>query len=401
MESIALAGIEAVTEVTVTAIKEGKVVGQKDGAEVEYPCDYAVMAIGSKARCGKEIEEGARAIGAGYMVIGDAAMARRALNAVREAFDAALTFDDPQVHADVTKPQKIVAVTGVTGTMGQETLKQLLPRGNRFKIRAFARPSEVNREKMKKFYHSFLIAFSMYSKIPMPQCEWNEENMAYAMCFFPWIGVAIGGVTWLWGTFGTYLGLSSAFYTVILTLIPWFLTGGIHLDGLLDTADAMSSWQERERRLEILKDSNSGAFAVIICAVYFMFYYGVYSQISARALAMIPFTFCLSRTLSGLAIVTFPKAKKTGSVSAMARGAKDRQVKATMCVYLLILLAGMLLVDWKLGLLVYGIAILVYALYYRNAMKYFGGTTGDLAGCFLSLCEVFMACGAVLGALWF
>lgn len=151
MESIALAGIEAVTEVTVTAIKEGKVVGQKDGAEVEYPCDYAVMAIGSRARCGKEIEEGARAIGAGYMVIGDAAMARRALNAVREAFDAALTFDDPQVHADVTKPQKIVAVTGVTGTMGQETLKQLLPRGNRFKIRAFARPSEVNREKMKKF----------------------------------------------------------------------------------------------------------------------------------------------------------------------------------------------------------------------------------------------------------
>ena len=252
----------------------------------------------------------------------------------------------------------------------------------------------------RKFYHSFLIAFSMYSKIPMPQCEWNEENMAYAMCFFPWIGVAIGGVTWLWGTFGTYLGLSSAFYTVILTLIPWFLTGGIHLDGLLDTADAMSSWQERERRLEILKDSNSGAFAVITCAVYFMFYYGVYSQISARALAMIPFTFCLSRTLSGLAIVTFPKAKKTGSVSAMARGAKDRQVKATMCVYLLILLAGMLLVDWKLGLLVYGIAILVYALYYRNAMKYFGGTTGDLAGCFLSLCEVFMACGAVLGALW-
>ena len=66
---------------------------------------------------------------------------------------------------------------------------------------------------MKKFYHSFLIAFSMYSKIPMPQCEWNEENMAYAMCFFPWIGVAIGGVTWLWGTFGTYLGLSSAFYS--------------------------------------------------------------------------------------------------------------------------------------------------------------------------------------------
>lgn len=168
---------------------------------------------------------------------------------------------------------------------------------------------------MKKFYHSFLIAFSMYSKIPMPQCEWNEENMAYAMCFFPWIGVAIGGVTWLWGTFGT---VSWAFLSLLYRdpdidpLVSYRM--GSHLDGLLDTADAMSSWQERERRLEILKDSNSGAFAVITCVVYFMFYYGVYSQISARALAMIPFTFCLSRTLSGLAIVTFPKAKKTGSV---------------------------------------------------------------------------------------
>ncbi|EOS38366.1 hypothetical protein C808_02567 [Lachnospiraceae bacterium M18-1] len=150
-ESIEKAGIETVTEVTVTAIEPGKVIGEKDGTIVEYPCDYAVMAIGSKSRCGKEIEEGARAIGAGYMVIGDAGMARRALNAVREAFDAALTFDEPKVHEDVTKPQKIVLVTGATGTMGQETMKQLLDRGNRFKVRAFARPSEINKQKMKKY----------------------------------------------------------------------------------------------------------------------------------------------------------------------------------------------------------------------------------------------------------
>lgn len=70
---------------------------------------------------------------------------------------------------------------------------------------------QARREKMKKFYHSFLIAFSMYSKIPMPQCEWNEENMAYAMCFFPWIGVAIGGVTWLWGRSERILGFPQPF----------------------------------------------------------------------------------------------------------------------------------------------------------------------------------------------
>lgn len=63
---------------------------------------------------------------------------------------------------------------------------------------------------MKKFYHSFLIAFSMYSKIPMPQCEWNEENMAYAMCFSHG-SVLPSRSNLAVGTFGTYLGLPQPF----------------------------------------------------------------------------------------------------------------------------------------------------------------------------------------------
>lgn len=252
---------------------------------------------------------------------------------------------------------------------------------------------------MKKVYHSFLIAFSMYSKIPMPQCEWTEDNMAYAMCFFPWVGAVIGGLTWGFGVLGAGIGLTPAFYTVILLLIPWLVTGGIHLDGLLDTADAMSSYQERERRLEILKDSHAGAFAVITCAVYFLFYYGVYSQITLRVLPIIGMSFCLSRTLSALAIVSFPKAKKTGSVSAMARGAREGQVELVMLIYLVLILAGMLVLDWKLGLICYGAALLLYWAYYRKAMKHFGGTTGDLAGCFLCLCELLSACVLVLAVL--
>ena len=134
--------------------------------------------------------------------------------------------------------------------------------------------------------------------------------MAYAMCFFPWVGIVIGAVTWVVGTFGLQIGLSPIFYGVILVLIPWLIKGGIHLDGLLDTADAMSSWQERERRLEILKDSHAGAFAIISCCVYFLFYFGVYSQATVRVFPIIGLSFILSRTLSGLAIILFPKAKK-------------------------------------------------------------------------------------------
>lgn len=102
-ESIARSGIQAVTSVTVKEIQDGKVIGEKDGEKTEYPCDYAVIAVGSRSRCGEDLKKAAYENGCGYMVIGDAGMARRALNATREAMDAALTFDNPKVHADVSK----------------------------------------------------------------------------------------------------------------------------------------------------------------------------------------------------------------------------------------------------------------------------------------------------------
>ncbi len=78
---------------------------------------------------------------------------------------------------------------------------------------------------------------------------------------------------------GLRFGYQPGFVTAVLVLVPVFVTGGIHVDGLLDTSDALSSWQERSRRLEILKDSHAGAFAVITAAVYFIAWYGAYSQL--------------------------------------------------------------------------------------------------------------------------
>ena len=102
----------------------------------------------------------------------------------------------------------------------------------------------------------------------MPRSEWTDENKSYAMCFFPWIGAVIGLLSygvfrfskWFDGNGG---GNYSLFFVIFLILIPVFITGGIHLDGFLDTQDALSSWQTKERRLEILKDSHAGAFAII------------------------------------------------------------------------------------------------------------------------------------------
>lgn len=241
---------------------------------------------------------------------------------------------------------------------------------------------------MKRFVNSFIIAFSMYSKIPMPQCEWDEENMAYAMCFWPWIGAIIGLLSFGWMTLSQRLVMNHSFFTAILVMIPIVITGGIHLDGLLDTADALSSWQSRERRLEILKDSHAGAFAVITCVGYFILFYGVYSQLDLQAAAVIAPAFMLSRSLSALAIVSFPKAKKDGSVAVLAKGAETKRVRITMTVYLVALATLMLSINLLLGAAALIVAGGTFWYYHHMAMKNFGGTTGDLAGWFLTVCEL-------------
>ena len=38
---------------------------------------------------------------------------------------------------------------------------------------------------MKRIWNSFLIAFAMFSKIPVPRADWDKENMKYMICFFP------------------------------------------------------------------------------------------------------------------------------------------------------------------------------------------------------------------------
>ena len=246
---------------------------------------------------------------------------------------------------------------------------------------------------MKMLWNNFKVAFAMYSKIPMPRADWNKENMKYMFCFFPFIGLVIGGLSCLVGWFGKKYGFQPAFVSVVLVLLPVLVTGGIHVDGLLDTSDALSSWQERERRLEILKDSHAGAFAVITACVYFLAWYGAYSQLwlDQKALEIMALGFAVSRCFSGISVVTFPKARKDGTVAEFSQKAEDLTVKNILILYLCLLLIGMLWIQPVYGGIAFAAAVVLFFLYHNKAMKYFGGITGDLAGYFLCLCEVGIA----------
>ncbi|MDO4616942.1 MAG: adenosylcobinamide-GDP ribazoletransferase [Lachnospiraceae bacterium] len=249
---------------------------------------------------------------------------------------------------------------------------------------------------MKKLINNCIVAFSMYSKIPMPMADWNKENMKYAMCFFPLIGLVIGALEFGWWNLMLWLDFGTIFRAAGMVLIPILVTGGIHLDGLLDTADALSSWRERERRLEILKDSHAGAFAVIIGLAFMTACIGGASEVTGEAVPSLCFSFAIARCLSALSVENFPNANPKGTAAAFGSNSYRRRVNLTMIVYLVLFCGAAILLQPVLGIVMTAAAFAAWGWYYRMAMKYFGGITGDLAGCFTCVSEMAMLLAVVI-----
>lgn len=242
---------------------------------------------------------------------------------------------------------------------------------------------------VKAIFRSFAIAVSMYSKIPVPQFAWKEEDMKYIFCFFPWIGLVIGGCIYLWNVLCGMSQIGTLCRTAMSMLIPLLVTGGIHVDGLMDTMDALHSYQARERKLEILKDSHIGAFSVIMLAAYGLAWMGAFSEIDDKALLKIVCSgFFLSRCLCGISAVSFPLAKKEGMLCLFADSSHKRIVKGSL--YLQSAGCIGLMLSWSPvnGMIVTAVSLLALVYYDRRSRKEFGGVTGDTAGCFVAMCEL-------------
>lgn len=238
------------------------------------------------------------------------------------------------------------------------------------------------------------IACAMYSKIPMPKLDWSEENRRYAICFFPVVGAVIGAAMYAFYVCVAYLIgsgviVSEGFYTALMLAIPIVITGGIHIDGYMDTQDALHSYQSRERKLEILKDSHVGAFAVIMLLLYYVVLYGAYSQIfMVEQVMMLGISFVLSRCLSGLAVVSFRSARTEGMLYSFSSTAHRVVVKGVLMVILLGVFIGLCVIDIKTGSMVVAGNVFLFLYYKYKAYKEFGGITGDLAGWYLQLSEL-------------
>ena len=245
---------------------------------------------------------------------------------------------------------------------------------------------------MMDVLRSAAMAFSCFSKIPMPQFEWRDENMRYMMCFFPLVGLAVGLVVAAWTWLAGVAGIGPVLYGAGLALLPVVVTGGIHLDGFCDVIDAQSSHAEPARKREIMADPHIGAFAAIGAAAYLLAYAAFGSEL-APGFATGALLVCLhvaSRCMSGFATLVFPTSSSKGMLSKFHESSAGKRAVAAIVVQFVVCVSCMALVSpWAaVALLAAGLACLVFLRLF--AQSQYGGMSGDLAGFFLQVAELAM-----------
>lgn len=237
---------------------------------------------------------------------------------------------------------------------------------------------------------SMLAAVALYSKVPVPQVEWNKRTLGWALAFFPLVGllVSAGLLAWCWAA--AQLNFGRVLFAAGATLVPVIITGGIHLDGWCDVSDALSSWQTRERRLEILKDSHIGAFALICLSCYMLAYFAVWTEIEPTrdALIFIAAVYPLCRAVSGWGIANLRCAKSSGLVATFADNANRRGVSVALVLWIAAIAAFLLTLDVMWAACGLSLAAAVFLFYRWTAYDKFGGINGDLAGWFLQILEL-------------
>lgn len=242
---------------------------------------------------------------------------------------------------------------------------------------------------MRSLINSFYICLSTFSVIPTKNVNFDEDNMKYVFCFFPLIGIIIGLIEYYWFVFCHNQGISSILYSSISTVIPILITGGIHIDGLIDTFDAIFCYGDTDKRLNVLTDSRVGAFGVIYTIIYFIITFGVFESIFNKNMSLLLFidVYVISRITSGIITLNFPEAKDSGLQKVFNQGDKTKLVTIVLSIFmLLILLAN----SFKFSFIVLVSIVVFYSFFYKFCKKLIGGLAGDLIGFSLTIFELLL-----------
>lgn len=235
----------------------------------------------------------------------------------------------------------------------------------------------------------FITALQFLSRIRLwPQKSWAEDSFSRSVKWFPLVGLLIGlGDYLVWYLAAPYF--KGTALAAILLLSHFFWAGAICYDGLMDVADGVFSGRPRERVLEIMKDSRTGAFGVLAGTTALILRFGFFTELpleSSLAAGLI-FAPVISRWLMIVGIILFPYARPEG----LGKAFKDHSGTGTLIfgtiLLFLILLGGYFFFGTILFYML-GVATLWGLLLANWLTAKLGGLTGDCYGAIAETSEL-------------
>lgn len=229
----------------------------------------------------------------------------------------------------------------------------------------------------------FWIALQFLTVLPIelktiPTAQQNGQ----AILFYPLVGLIIGGILFIFTCLLAKLPII-LLASIILTLWIW-LTGGLHLDGLADTADAwVGGFGDKQRTLQIMKDPSCGPIGVlslvIICLLKFVLIYVLIEQHQTLFLILVPI---VGRVVPSILFLTTSYVREKG----LGRSLTDHLPKIASWI-----ITGFVLLlpfYWELQGLIAIIGFLSSLVYLRHLfIKRIGGITGDTVGAAIEISE--------------
>ena len=232
---------------------------------------------------------------------------------------------------------------------------------------------------------AFVLALQLLTRLPIPSpaAPPRPADMGRAVLFFPVVGLLVGAIL---AGLPTVLGPVDPGVLAALVLTVWILlTGGLHLDGLADTADAWIGGQgDRNRTLAIMKDPRSGPIAVVAVGLVLLNKFAALEVLlvgDARLwLLLVP---VLGRAFAVLLLISTPYVRPDGLGASYAR-----YLPRSSCglMVLLVSAATVVLLGWPGGILL-GVLGLGFIGLRRALLRRLGGITGDTLGAACELAE--------------
>lgn len=247
---------------------------------------------------------------------------------------------------------------------------------------------------MKKLLKAFCMSFSMFCAIPTPFAHvWEDSVRSIMIVAFPVVGAVIGAIWALVGFLLGKLNCHAMFAAAVLTLMPYILTGGIHLDGFMDCCDAIFSRRPLEKKREILKDSHVGSFAVVGLSMLIIMSFGAFASADGSQNLWVLIPICTaSRAASGIGVSTLRPMSHSEYAGNFQQGISKGNIAALVFLMLAAFAAGFA-IDGVAGFAASAAAVLGYAAFTAYAFKNLDGFSGDVTGFGHTLGEL---CGIIV-----